>query len=189
MNIKEIKTKIYALLGVPAVEDESALLAMLDSTARKLAVYAKCIKRSAELRFSAVNGVCTAELPADFASFAFVRSGRRIWVREHFEISAGKIKTAAPLAGACELIYYAYPPAVNGETAEETELFADGFICDTAAYGAAMELCSAFYPTDVQKYMRLATEYDERMANLITSAGEGTRVANLFFAGRGGVLI
>lgn len=189
MNIKEIKTKIYALLGVPAMEDEGALLAALDSAARKIAVYTKCIKRSAELCFAVENGVCTAELPADFASFAYIRAGRRIFTREHFEIIGGRIKSCAPLAGAHELVYFAYPPAVGAESAEETELFADDFICDTAVYGAAMELCAAVFPADVQKYMRLATEYDERMANLITAAGEGARVANLFFAGTRGVFI
>ncbi|MBQ8448834.1 MAG: hypothetical protein IJX27_07915 [Clostridia bacterium] len=188
MNIKEIKNKIYAILDIPEFSDESALMAMLDGAARKIAVYTRCIKKSAKLTFEAEHGAFFAKLPADFAVFGYIRRGARIWGRAQFEILGGKIKSSA-IAGECELCYFAYPPAVCAETPEETELFADSYACDTAAYGAAMELCQSLYPADVQRYIRIATEYDERMANMISAAGSAASVANNFFSGMRGAFI
>ena len=185
MNIKEIKNKICALLAGAPIAEESAILRAIDSAARKIALYAKCIKKSAEIHFFAENGAQSAALPSDFAAFAYVRFGARIFGRECFEIIGGKIKSAA-VSGKCELVYYAYPPSALS-CGDETELFADAYICDTVAFGAAMELCAAITPSDVQRYMRVATEYDERMAGLLGSAA--ARVANTFFSGMRGAFI
>ena len=185
MNIKEIKNKIYAVLDAPAFGDESALLAALNSAARKVALYSRCIKKSVRIFFAAENGKASAALPPDFASFGYVGNGRRTFSRENFEIICGKIKTSALGAGEYELAYFAYTPEVSAESDGETELFADNFAADAVAYGAAMELCASVYPGDVQRYMRIATEYDERMANLIGAASEARGIANGFFAGRG----
>lgn len=189
MNIKEIKNKVKAILDMPPITEESALLAAIDSAARKIAVYTKCIRKRERIFFSAEKNAVASALPEDFAVFGYVARVFRIWGREHFEIVGGKIKSTALGAGEYELCYFAYPPAVTEETAEETELFADGYICDAVAYGAAMELCANIYPGDVQRYMRVATEYDERMANAISAASAAVRVANAFFSGiRGGFI-
>ena len=186
MNIIEIKKRIYALMDIPGMENESALLSAIDSAAKKIALYAKCIKKSEKICFVAENGVFSALLPADFASFCYVKQGMRVYGRENFEIIGRKIKSTDK-SGECELVYCAYPPAVNEETAEATVIFEDGFAADTVAFGAAMELCASLCPTDVQRYMRIATEYDERMANMISDAGRG--VANKLFSGTRGVFI
>lgn len=186
MNIKEIKNKIYAVLDTPAFGDEGTLLAAIDSAARKIAVYTKCIKKSAALSFFSENGGYGAALPEDFAAFGYIKCGARVFGRSAFEIIGSKIKSNAA-RGECELVYYAYPPSVSTETPEETELFEDNYACDTAVYGAAMELCAAIYPGDVQRYMRVATEYDERMANMISHTC--AQVANNFFSGIRGVFI
>jgi hypothetical protein len=183
MNIKEMKKRIYALLDISPFEDESAVTAAIMSAARKTAILSKCIKKSEKIIFAAASGGYAALLPADFAAFRYIRRGTRVYGRERFEIIAERIKSAEPL-GECELVYFAYPPMA---TSDETVLFADEYACDTAVYGAAMELLSAVRPADVQRYMRLATEYDERMANMISSACAG--IANGFFAGRGGAFI
>ena len=185
MNIKEMKNKIYSLLDLPALQDESALFAALDSASRKIALYAKCIKKSEAVFFSAEKGGMSADLPSDFAAFARVERGARVFPREFFEIIGKKIKSTA-VSGECELVYYAYPPSAR-ECGEDGELFADAYICDTAVYGAAMELCASVAPSDVQRYMRIATEYDERMAGIIS--GAGACVANTFFSGMRGAFI
>jgi hypothetical protein len=178
MNIKQMKDKIYTLLGEAPFEDERAILDVIDSAVRKVALYTKCIKKSAETCF--VGG--SAKLPSDFASFGYIKRGTRIYGRERFEIISGKIKSA-DIGGACELVYYAYPEAVGTGTDEERTVFDDDYACDTAVYGAAMELCISACPSDVQRYMRIATEYDERMANMLGKSCGG--VANGFFGGRG----
>ena len=179
MNIKEMKNKICSLLDIASAEDESALISAIESASRKIALYTKCIRKSAEINFSSEGRGSAALLPCDFAVFGYVMRGNVIYGRERFEIIGGKIKSAS-LTGKCELFYFAYPPSA---ASEETVLFDDAYVCDTAVYGAAMELLSALRPTDVQRYMRIATEYDERMANMISSAAAG--VANTFFTGRG----
>lgn len=178
MNIKQMKNKIYTLLGEAPLDDEGAILDAIDSAARKVALYTKCIKKSAEIRF--IGG--SAELPYDFAAFGYIKRGTRIYGRERFEIISGKIKSS-DVGGACELIYYAYPEAVDRGTDEESTVFDDAYACDTAVYGAAMELCISACPSDVQRYMRIATEYDERMVNMLGKSCGG--IANGFFGGRG----
>ena len=81
MNIKEMKDKIYSLLDLPALQDESALFAALDSASRKIALYAKCIKKSEAVFFSAEKGGMSADLPSDFAAFARVERGARAFCR------------------------------------------------------------------------------------------------------------
>ncbi len=184
MNIKEMKKRIYAVLDIPALTDESAVLAAIDSAARKIALYTKCIKKCEKINFIKENGAFAATLPEDFASFCYIRRGARIYGRERFEIVSEKIKSTA-LGGECELIYFAYPPEACKAESDEAVIFSDDYISDAAVYGAAMELCASIRPGDIQRYMRIATEYDERMANMIS--GACANIANAFFTGMRGV--
>lgn len=185
MKLKDLKEKIYFLLDSEPLQ-ESALCYIIDSTARKVCAYTKCIKRSAELFFSTANGAVCALLPEDFAAFCRLQSARGHYGRENFEIISGRIRSCALAPGRYELIYFAFPQTVDTHTDGETKLEPDDYICDIVAYGAAMELCSSVYPTDVQRYIRLATEYDERLANAICGGAEGACVGNSFFAERRG---
>ena len=191
MTLKEMKNKIYALLDIEGEENvfTRSIDTVIDSAAKKVAVYTKSIKKSITLTFLLENGKSVAALPHDFAAFCYVRSGRVYYERENFEIISGKLRSEVVGAGNFELVYVAFPPEVNTETDEDTDMGFDDYVCDTVCYGAAMELCTNVYPSDVQKYMRLATEYDERLANLLTAANDGTRVANGFFASARGVFI
>ena len=180
MNIKEMKNKIYNLLDFAEFDDESAVISAIESTARKVALLTKCIRKSAKINFYSENGECAAILPEDFAVFRCVKRGARIYGRERFEIIGRKIKSMG-LSGECELVYCAYPPAVKSD---DDVLFDDEYVCDAVVYGAAMELLTSVRPADVQRYMRIATEYDERMAGMISSAAAGV-VNSLFSLGRG----
>lgn len=194
MTLKEMKNKIYALLDIEGEgsvfeRTEEYIAYVIDSAAKKVAVYTKSIKKSTVLTFSAENGKASAVLPTDFAAFCYVRVGRVYYGRENFEIVSGRLYSDAVGAGARELVYVAFPAEINADTDENTDIELDAYVCDTVCYGAAMELCTNIYPADVQRYMRLATEYDERLANLLTAASDGARVSNGFFAGARGVFI
>jgi hypothetical protein len=184
MNIKDMKKRIYSILDIPALADESAVLAAIDSAARKIALYTKCIKKYKKIAFMKEKDVFAATLPEDFASFCYIRRGVRVYGRERFEIVSGKIKSTA-LCGECELIYFAYPPEACKAESDEVIIFSDDYMSDAAVYGAAMELCGSIRPGDIQRYMRIATEYDERMANMIS--GACANIANAFFNGMRGV--
>lgn len=82
-----------------------------------------------------------------------------------------------------KLSYYAYPTVDPTDT--DAPLPFDDIVADTVAYGAAAELCHAVYPTDMKLYMRLATEFDGRLAAGAPRSGE-RGVANSVFGRRGG---
>lgn len=185
MTLKEIKTKIYALLDTSEGDEllSNALAPAIDSAAKKTALYTRCMKKRATLQFLSENGKASASLPNDMASFCYIEAGRERYGREYFDIIDGKIYSKAFGAGVFELVYAAFPPTIDAGTDDKTELALGEYACDIVCYGAAMELCSCVHPNDAQRYMRLATEYDERMANLLTAASECRSVANKFFGG------
>ena len=86
-------------------------------------------------------------------------------------------------------MYVAFPETIDTSTKDETEISLPEDVILAVCYCAAMEICTNIYPSDVQRYMRIATEYDERMASLITSAAEGNVIANSFFSRARGVFL
>ncbi len=181
MTLEKLKTRILELLGILEASSESALCAAIDSVGKKVALYAKNIKKSTALVFTQENGRMLASLPADFAAFGYIGGGRNMLGREQVEIVSGKIRTSRIGAGTYELVYFAYPPEVNTETSGETELGFDDYAAYTVAYGAAMELCPL---DDATRYRRLSTEFDARFAELLTAARDAGSVANTFFSAR-----
>lgn len=198
MTLKNIKEKIYSLLDIETAEHsafeniykdtEAKINSVIDSVGRKLAVYTKRIKKKCSLAFEYGDGKVFAVLPADFASFCYVEKERKIYGREEFEIIEGKICGIGISCGIYTLVYYSYPPVLNKNSDENTELYDDTYFGDIVAYGVAAELCADIYPSDLRRYMRLATEYDERLLNIMTSAGETGKVANGFFKNTRGVI-
>ncbi len=196
MTLKELKNKIYAILDIDVSAGEGSAYAkaegyisfIIDGALKKTALLSKCLKKSARLYFSSENGKMCAALPADFASFCYVRAGR-VYGRECFEIISDKIRTKNAGFSSAELVYIAFPEKIDENTAEEAELSLPDNVLDTACYACAMEICTNIYPTDVQRYIRLATEYDERLALLISAASEAENIANGFFSPARGVLV
>ena len=76
---------------------------------------------------------------------------------------------------------------MTGDTDDSYEFELDDFACDAAAYAVAAELCSRLYPGDNARYMRLMTEFDDRMVHLY-EVGLKNTVGSLFSAGRGVML-
>ncbi|MGN1096098.1 MAG: hypothetical protein ACI4QR_06885 [Eubacteriales bacterium] len=199
MILKEIKKIIYAALDIDIPENPSAgsvysnveksINYIIDSVSKKAAAYTKCIKRAYEISFLSSGVRAEATLPEDFLSFSYILCGGRSYGRENFEIISGKIISERIPAGIYTLVYYAFPATLDKDSDENTELSLPDEVCYAVAYGAAMEISSNIYPDDVRRYMRLATEYDERMANIITSSSEASCIADRFFAGARGVFI
>ena len=198
MTLKNIKEKIYSLLDIEISEHsaseniykdtEAKINQLIDSVGRKLAVYTKRIKKKCPIVFGCADGEISAVLPADFAAFCCVEKDRKVYGREAFEIIEGKIYGTGISCGTYTLVYYSYPPVLNKNSDENTELYDDTYFGDIVAYGVAAELFADIYPSDLRRYMRLATEYDERLLNIMTSAGETGKVANGFFGSARGVI-
>lgn len=166
---------------------ETALTGAVNAAARKAALLSKCIYRRAALTVQKGADGLSAALPQDFISAkTLCRAGQR---REmEFELVGGRIFLRGGEDGAYTLGYFAYPAPVDEETPGEYELDYDDLTADIVAYGTATELCHSLYPGDVKRYMRLATEFDERLLAAVPRSGEETVKNGVFGRRRGGFL-
>ena len=195
MTYGDLKKRVYFLLDIKETDtymEESlaasglaALPAPLNAIMRKAALYLHAIYRMADFRFEKdENGVYTT-LPNDVALVREIVCGGRVFGAEAFETVGGKLFFLGGKEGIYSVGYYAYPTAIGSNTSEETELALNEFLADTVAYGAAAERCHSLYPTDMKRYIRLATEFDERLASAFPRAGE-RKISNTFFGKRRG---
>lgn len=197
MTLKNIKEKIYALLDIDTGENspqksvyisvEKRINSVIDTVGRKLTLYTKSIKKSCELDFEYGSRGSFALLPTDFAAFSYILCGGVVYTRDKFEIIGGNIYGKEISIGKYTLVYYAYTPHIDSESDNTMEFCSDLYLADTICYGAAMEICTDIYPEDMTRFMRLATEYDERLINILTSAGEITHVTDGLFCGSRGI--
>lgn len=197
MTYGMLRDRILSLLDI--VKDEiasagSLLLAAdslmpqtVDATARKAALLLKCIVKTAVLHFEYGESDAVAVLPSDFISAKQLRCGRKIYGSESFEAVGGRLWLFAAGTGTYELMYFAYPMRIDESIDGDTELEFDGYAADIVAYGAAAELSHNLYPGDMKRFMRLATEFDERIANAAPRSGDST-VRNSVFGRKRGFL-
>lgn len=157
------------------------------AAARKTALILKCIVRTVSLRFERGADGVSAGLPSDFISAKKLRCGRKIYDGGSFEAVGGRLWSLAAGEGTYELTYYAYPARLDESADGDTELEFDDYAADTIAYGAAAELCHSVYPGDMKRFMRLITEFDERLVNAAPRSGDRA-VANFMFGKRRGCL-
>lgn len=153
MKLGHLKNKIHAILGTENETEIRDENLIIDSAQRKAALLGKFIIKTSSVPLYKRGELDISALPSDF------------------------------ICAAGEKTYYAFPEQITEKTDDEVELGYDGEAADVTAYGAAMELCGRIYPADVRKYMRIATEYDERMAAVCERNVK--RVNNGVFGGRG----
>ena len=131
-------------------------------------------------------------LPADFMAVKAIKSKAKKAVCDfEYHILQKRLVSYDMPSGEYILIYYAFPPTIDEDSDDDLPLDFDDYILDTAVFGAAMELCLSLYPSDAGKYMRLATEYDERMANLYRdnmNAAGGAYPKTIFSAKKRGII-
>ena len=196
MTYGTLKRTVLALLDVNAEEQETAgsLLAtvsasfpsLYNTVARKTTQFLKNIEREVLLSFEPCAGGVCAPLPTDFMAVCEARVFDGGHARD-IEIRGNTAFIAGGAEGEYTLRYFAYPAPADGMTDGATVLDFDDFTADTVAYGMAAELCHSLYPGDMTRYMRLATEYDERIANAAPRIGERSVVNRVFGRRRGGV--
>ena len=183
MTYGMLRDRILSLLdiGTEELASEGSLLSAadgllpqtVDATARKAALLLKCIVKTA--------------VPSDFISAKQLRCGRKTYGSESFEAVGGRLWFFAAGAGTYELVYFAYPARIDGSIDGDKELEFDDYAADIVAYGAAAELSHSLYPGDMKRFMRLATEFDERAANAAPRSGDSA-VRNAVFGRKRGVL-
>lgn len=152
---------------------KSAMIKSIDMCMRKVAVDARALKKSATMTFYMYEGKPCANKPDDFFAEA-----------EPDGVYAGADFLFAEKAGTYTIVYYAYPTAITSATSDSAVLELDDIACDAVAYAAAAELCQRIYPDDRYRYMRLMTEYDDRMT-AIYKKGISARLGSIFSAKRG----
>ena len=191
-----LKQKIFALLdidgndimteGSAIARIASALPYTVDAVSRKVALHLKNILCCATLRFEKGSVGVQAALPESaFGVQKIVKNGRS-YGAESFTLIGKNIIFFERGEGDFTVFYYAYPDVYTDETGDETEIPFDDLVADIVAYGTAGELSHTIYPSDMVRYMRLMTEYDERIAVYLPRTGEDT-VRNSLFSKRKGV--
>lgn len=193
MTYGKLKQRIYSLLDLSsesAVSEGAVIDAVAEalpdavgSAARKTAATLKCISRRANVAFSHEGALICATLPNDFLSLLAVYSGGKRHTASEFETAGGKIYGYGVSTGAADMFYSAYPADMSDYN-DGDELEFDDAHADIIAYGAALELCSVAFPGDFGRYVVLATEYDERMANACLYGGRTDRVVNSLYSKR-----
>lgn len=195
MTYGMLKRQISALLDLDtdAVQTQGSLLGLLNarispavhSAVRKTAVYLGGVVKQAVLSFVRDGDAVTAPLPQDFISALRLGRGGRTYGREAFVREGRSLRLSACGEGLYELTYDAYPAFTDMETDADREIGLDEFAAEAAAYGAAAELCQSIYPGDMTRYMRLATEFDERLVNAFPRTAEKSVSNTVFGKGRG----
>ncbi len=191
-----LKQKIFSLLNIDGndIMTEGSALALVtsalpytvDAVSRKVALHLKNIVREETLRFERGAVGVQATLPEmAFGVREIVKNGRS-YNAECFTLIGRNIILFEHGEGDFTVFYYAFPEVCTEQTADEMELPFDDFAADIVAYGAAGELSHTVYPSDMTRYMRLMTEFDERISSAMQRMGE-VSLKNSFFGKRRGV--
>ncbi len=196
MTLGNLRKRILALLDVnPEDTGEGSffavaqplMIASINAISDKVALALRTFYKEAVISFQSGAFGAKAALPKDFAAVRGISGGGKFYGGECFEIVGDHIYFFAGKAVEYTLCYYAFPEAFTEESAEDTTLAFDDYASDTVAYGVAAELCHSLYPSDMTRYARLATEFDERVTAQSLRAGE-TVVANSLFCRKRGDL-
>lgn len=191
MTYGELKKRVYSLLDVDGREEDAvgslaylvkdALVQTVNSTARKAAVYLKAIYKTEVLYFEKHELGLRTVLPEDVVLVKEILKEKRRYGAVSFEKAGNVLYFFGAKEGFYTVGYYAYPKALGAHVRDGAVLEAEDGFWDTVAYGICAELCSKIYPGDMKRYMRLATEFDERMTASYPSAAD-TRVVDRVFS-------
>jgi len=193
MTYGKLKQRIYALLdlatdtGVVNGSVYDAVSASMDgavnSAMRKISTMLMCVVKRTHVSFVSDGELQKTAQPDDFISVKQVFSGGKKYTANRFDAVDGVLYCSDIPSGTADMFYYAYGEDVS-ELGDNDELSFDDAHCDILAYGAALELCGEAYPGNYDKYVVIATEYDERVANALLYGGGTDKVANSLYAKR-----
>lgn len=176
MTLGQIKDTVMMLMDQytpdsPPTDDEETLAKL--NTMIELAQVQLCQIKKREQRCMLLEsqgqvdpetGMTTWPLPEDFYQLCRVtKDGEEVWA----EIYGGQI-TAKPGQRALVMRYYAYPPTIDADTEDQTQLALDRDILQVLPYAVAADLLkadpSADYAAFEQKYMGLLANLDPRQS-------------------------
>lgn len=173
MTYGELKKRIYALLDIDAKEEavtgslthmvKDVLVQTINAITRKTAFSLKALYKTADLYFEKDTTGISALLPADVALVKEIFNGRRRYGSVNFERAGNTLYFFGAKEGFYTVGYYAFPKPLATNLPDTAALDMSDMVWDTVAYGVCAELCMKVYPSDMKRYMRLATEFDERM--------------------------
>lgn len=174
MTYGDLKKRIYTLLDIDIREENTvgssaslikdALVQTVNDVARKTAFALKAIYKTADLYFERDDVGVSALLPSDVALVREICRGTRRYGAVSFERAGNTLYFFGAKEGFYTVGYYAFPRPLGvslPDTASLTEM--SDAVWETVAYGVCAALCMKVYPTDMKRYMRLATDFDERI--------------------------
>lgn len=195
MTYGELKKRVYSLLDIDGREEDTvgslaylvkeALVQTVNSMARKAAVYLKAIYKTESLYFEKHELGLRTVLPEDAVLVKEILKDKRRYGAVSFEKAGNTLYFFGAKEGFYTVGYYAYPKTLTVHIRDGAVLEADDSFWDTVAYGICAELCSKVYPGDMKRYMRLATEFDERMTAAYPSVNNTVIAERVFSKKRG----
>jgi hypothetical protein len=195
MTYGELKNRIWSLLDIDAREEDTAgtlanflkssLAQTVNAAARKAAVYLKAIYKTEMLYFEKDDIGIRTILPEDAAVVKEIRREKRRYGSVSFEKVGDTLYFFGAKEGFYTVCYFAYPTPLSDSVQDGATLEMNDAVWDTVAYGVGAELCSKAYPGDIKRYMRLATEFDERMTSAFPNASAETVAQRTFVKRRG----
>lgn len=195
MTYGELKKRVYSLLDIDGREEDTAgslaylireaLVQTVNATARKAAVYLKAIYKTETLYFEKDEIGIRTELPEDAALIKEIRKGSRRYGTVSFERVGNTLFFFGAKEGFYTVGYYAFPVPLEASVKDGALLEMSDALWDAVAYGVCAELCTKAYPGDMKRYMRLATEFDERMTAAYPSGGASGMCERVFSKKRG----
>ncbi len=195
MTYGALKHTIFSLLGIDAAEEaqegsaasrlSDALPFAVDSAAKKASLHLKRTVLTETLSFRKGTVGVQTEVPDMAFGVKCIMKNGRLCGPESFALIGKNLIFFEDGEGDFEVSFYAFPPSLSEDADEDTELFYDALTAEAVAYGAAGALCHMVYPADMTRYMRLMTEYDERLSLSAVRMDEKA-IGNTFFKRRGG---
>ena len=194
MTFGELKCRICDLLNVDASDTQEGsdyailkplLISTVNAVSERVAMGLRCLFKEKRLSFEGGPFGAKTALPKDFAAARYIVMDGKVYEGGVMEIIGNYLYFFAGQEGEYTLGYYAFSEPLSADADENTVLAFDEYAADTLAYGVAAELCHAVHPSNMTTYMRLSTEFDERMTGSLSAVGERW-MRNTVFGGRGG---
>lgn len=180
-TLGELKERVFTALGLDAANGralpaaggvradlEKRMLQEIDMMCRKLSAASRALSDTVSFDFSAVSptaGRRLLPLPDDFiAPLRITDETGAVFCA--WGITGASLSVPSDFSGSLTLLYVRAHPVITAETDDAQEMSFDRSLCDAVICGVAANLSLTAEAYDFNRFIRLQTEYDDRMTEI-----------------------
>lgn len=180
-TLGELKERIFTALGLDTANGralpaaggvradlENRMLQEIDMMCRKLSAASRALSDTVSFDFSAASpmaGRRLLPLPDDFiAPLRITDAAGAVFCA--WCITGASLSVPSDFSGVLTLLYVRAHPVISAETDDAKELSFDRSLCDAVICGVAANLSLTAEAYDFNRFIRLQTEYDDRMTEI-----------------------